>query len=452
MLRPEPHEFGRLAAQGNLVPVVREILADLDTPLSLFRALDDGSTSFLLESVEGGEKWARYSFIGMRRARDLPGARPRGGVGGGRRDAALRGARAIRSRCCARGSRRISPVVAPGLDLPRFTGGAVGHDRLRLGALRRAHPGLESRRARAAGPLVRVSRDRGRLRQRAAHGARGPTRRSAATAPTRWRRYREAEPAIEAVVAKLRGPRPAQPRGEPVRAPMQVRRSMEREAYAEVVKRAKEYVVAGDIFQVVLGFRYTVPLQVDPFTLYRQLRLVNPSPYLFFVRMEGPVLIGSSPEILVRLEGRQIDVRPIAGTRRRGRDAEDEARMEQELTSDPKERAEHLMLVDLGRNDVGPRGGDRLGAGHRVRHGREVLARDAPGLERAGPAARRPRLARPAARHLPDRHALGRAQGARDGDHRRARDACGAAPSAAAAATSTTRATWISRSRSAPCS
>jgi anthranilate synthase component 1 len=165
--------------------------------------------------------------------------------------------------------------------------------------------------------------------------------------------YREAEAGIDAVVSRIRGPREAQPRSAPVRAPMEVRRSMEREAYAEVVKRAKEYVVGGDVFQVVLGFRHTVPLQVDPFELYRQLRLVNPSPYLFFVRMEGPVLISSSPEILVRLEGRQIDVRPIAGTRRRGRDAADEQRMEHELTTDPKERAEHLMLVDLGRNDVG---------------------------------------------------------------------------------------------------
>jgi anthranilate synthase component 1 len=125
------------------------------------------------------------------------------------------------------------------------------------------------------------------------------------------------------------------------------------EAYQEAVKRAKDYVVAGDVFQVVLGLRFSVPLQVEPLLLYRQLRRINPSPYLFFLRMGESVLIGSSPEILVRLEGRQIDVRPIAGTRRRGRDAADDLVMEQELRTDPKEIAEHVMLVDLGRNDAG---------------------------------------------------------------------------------------------------
>jgi anthranilate synthase component 1 len=158
---------------------------------------------------------------------------------------------------------------------------------------------------------------------------------------------------IDALVERIRGPRASDVRRPVVRAPMQVERSMTPEAYQEAVKRAKEYVVAGDVFQVVLGLRFSVPLQVDPLLLYRQLRRINPSPYLFFLRMGPSVLIGSSPEILVRLEGAQIDVRPIAGTRRRGRDSADDQAMEQELRSDPKEIAEHVMLVDLGRNDVG---------------------------------------------------------------------------------------------------
>jgi anthranilate synthase component 1 len=330
---------------------VREILADLDTPLSLFRALDDGRTSFLLESVEGGEKWARYSFIGTG-ARALFRARGRAveWVERGetqRFEAPGDPLEVLRARLA-----EYRPVAPPGLDLPRFTGGAVGmigYDWVRfVERIPDSNPdelGLPD--------LWFVLPETVVVYDNVRHTARVIRHVDLRDGADPDVRYREAEDAIEAVVAKLRGPRPAQPRSEPVRAPMQVRRSMEREAYAEVVKRAKEYVVAGDIFQVVLGFRHTVPLQVDPFTLYRQLRLVNPSPYLFFVRMEGPVLIGSSPEILVRLEGRQIDVRPIAGTRRRGRDAEDERRMEQELVADPKERAEHLMLVDLGRNDVG---------------------------------------------------------------------------------------------------
>jgi anthranilate synthase component 1 len=143
------------------------------------------------------------------------------------------------------------------------------------------------------------------------------------------------------------------PPAPPVRAPMDVQRSMEREAFHDVVKQAKQYIEAGDIFQVVLSQQFRIPLQVDPFTIYRQLRLVNPSPYLFFLRCEGPVILGSSPEALVRLDHGRIDVRPIAGTRRRGADPEEDARLEAELLADAKERAEHLMLVDLGRNDVG---------------------------------------------------------------------------------------------------
>jgi anthranilate synthase component 1 len=134
---------------------------------------------------------------------------------------------------------------------------------------------------------------------------------------------------------------------------MDVERNLTQEAFHEIVKRGKEYIEAGDVFQVVLSQQFKIPLQVDPFLLYRQLRRIDPSPYLFFVRVDGGVLIGASPEILVRVEGERVDVRPIAGTRRRGRDPEDDLVMERELRSDPKEIAEHVMLVDLGRNDVG---------------------------------------------------------------------------------------------------
>jgi anthranilate synthase component 1 len=134
---------------------------------------------------------------------------------------------------------------------------------------------------------------------------------------------------------------------------MDLTRSATREEFHEIVKRAKDYIEAGDIFQVVLSQQFRVPLQVDPFTLYRQLRSINPSPYLFFMRCEGPVMIGSSPEALVRLSDRRIDIRPIAGTRRRGATPEEDEELEVGLLADQKERAEHLMLVDLGRNDVG---------------------------------------------------------------------------------------------------
>ena len=165
--------------------------------------------------------------------------------------------------------------------------------------------------------------------------------------------YRRESIAIDAVAARLREPLPALPRQPVVRQPMDVIASHTPEQYQDAVKRAREYIEAGDIFQVVLGQRWRMPLQVDPFSIYRQLRRVDPSPYLFFLRCEGAVLIGASPEILVRLRGDTIEVRPLAGTRRRGRTPEEDLAMERELLADPKERAEHVMLVDLGRNAVG---------------------------------------------------------------------------------------------------
>jgi anthranilate synthase component 1 len=165
--------------------------------------------------------------------------------------------------------------------------------------------------------------------------------------------YEAAVADVDAVVKKLREPLPVEAEREAVRASMDLVRSSTRESFHEIVKRAKEYIEAGDIFQVVLSQQFCVPLQVDPFTIYRHLRAINPSPYLFFMRCDGAVMIGSSPESLVRLAGRNIDVRPIAGTRRRGATPEEDDVIEAGLLADEKERAEHLMLVDLGRNDVG---------------------------------------------------------------------------------------------------
>jgi anthranilate synthase component 1 len=345
--RPQADEFAELALRGNLVPVVREVLADLDTPLSLFRQLDDGATSFLLESVQGGEKWARYSLIGV-------GSRARFHAFGSevewtehgetrRFDAHGDPLAVLRARLA-----EFQPVTLPGVELPRFTGGAVGmigYDWVRFIEKNPDPIGLPD--VWFSFPDSVVVYDNLRHTALIVHHVdlrRGRDARAA---------YAEASEKLDALAARIRGPRPADSRNPPVRAPMALERSMTPEAYQEAVKRAKEYVVAGDIFQVVLGLRFTVPLQVEPLMLYRQLRRINPSPYLFFLRMGDSVLIGSSPEILVRLEGAQIDVRPIAGTRRRGRDAAEDLAMEQELRTDPKEIAEHVMLVDLGRNDAG---------------------------------------------------------------------------------------------------
>jgi anthranilate synthase component 1 len=351
LLRPSQEVFEDHARRGNLVPVVRELLADMDTPLSLFRRLDDGRTSFLFESVEGGEKWGRYSFIGTG-ARAIFRAR-------GRDVEWEEGGRCERIRVdgdplelLRAKLARLQAVHPEGAELPRFLGGAVGmvsYDWVRfVEQIPDDNPdeiGMPD--------LWFVLPETVVVFDNVRHTAFLVRYVEVEVGADRARLFRETADALEATVRKLREPLPPEPDSVPVRAPMDLQRSMTREAFHEIVKKAKEYIEAGDIFQVVLSQQFRIPLQVDPFTIYRHLRLINPSPYLFFLRCEGPVVIGSSPEILVRLEDGRIDVRPIAGTRRRGRTPEEDRALEAELLADPKECAEHLMLVDLGRNDVG---------------------------------------------------------------------------------------------------
>ena len=354
MFRPSQEVFEELATRGSRVPVVREMLADMDTPLSLFRRLDDGRTSFLLESVEGEEHWARYSFIGCgsRAIFRATGSDVEWVSGGDEANVERLHAEGdpleiLRERLSAL---RVPPLEEPGL--PPFLGGAVGmvaYDWVRF--VERIPDGNPD----VTGlpdlwfsfPETVVAYDN--VRKSALlirHVDVGPGIDAAAA-------YREVTAELDALVRKLREPLPREPERVPVTAPMDVQRSVSREEFHEAVKRAKDYIEAGDAFQIVLSQQFRIPLQVDPFTIYRQLRLVNPSPYLFFVRCGGPVLIGSSPESQVRLQDGQIDLRPIAGTRRRGDTPEEDLEIETGLLADPKERAEHLMLVDLGRNDLG---------------------------------------------------------------------------------------------------
>jgi anthranilate synthase component 1 len=349
--RPSREAFKSHATRGNLIPVVREVLADLDTPLSLFRRLDDGKTSFLLESVEGGEKWARYSFIGtgtkaIFRAR---GREVEWSEGGETECIHTDGdpLEVLRERLA-----RLRPVIPEGLELPRFVGGAVGvvsYDWVRfVERIPDENPDpLGFPDLWFSLPETVVVYDNVR------HSAQIVRHVEIDPGADLDALYTEAVEAIDATLRRLREPLALLPASPPVRAPMDVKRSMEREEFHEIVKHAKDYIEAGDVFQVVLSLQFRIPLQVDPFTIYRNLRLINPSPYLFFLRCEGPVLLGSSPEALVRLDHGRIDVRPIAGTRRRGETPEEDAALEVELLADEKERAEHLMLVDLGRNDVG---------------------------------------------------------------------------------------------------
>ncbi len=355
MIRPNFEQFCTLRTRGNLIPLVRELLADMDTPLSVFRRLDDGKTSFLLESVEGGEKWARYSFIGTgaRAVFRSRGSEVEWVEFGETRRFSVSGdpLQLLRERMA-----RATPVEIEGIELPRFVGGAVGMvswDWVRfiekipdqnpdeLGAPEVYFVIPETvvvyDNVRHMVSIVRMVEMDATCRDEADLAA----------------LYRSEVEALDAVVHRLRAPLAPEPDSTPIGDGLAVRANTTREGYYEIVRKAKEYIRAGDIFQVVPSQRFTVPLRVDPFLIYRQLRLINPSPYLFYFRCEGNLLVGSSPEILVRLEDGKIDVRPIAGTRKRGKTEAEDLALEADLLADPKERAEHLMLVDLGRNDIG---------------------------------------------------------------------------------------------------
>ncbi len=357
-LSPTREEFRRLAAGGNLVPVYAEVAADLDTPLSAFLRLRPGPYAFLLESVEGGEKWARYSFLGSEPSMVFTAKGSRLSVrhADGRVETikAASPFEALRSLLA-----RFRPVVVPGL--PRFQGGAVGYiayDMVRhVEQLpRRATDDLKLPDAvfMFTDSLLVFDNLRHRL---LVIGNAHITSHDPASLD---RAYDEAVDRIKALLAKLARPaRPPAPLTFPAVEPLVAMgeegftSTMDQATFMERVRQAKEHIAAGDAYQIVIARRIDTELQADPFTVYRALRTINPSPYLFFLRLGKTSIVGSSPEVLVRLEDGRVEERPIAGTHPRGRNEEEDARLAAEMTSDPKERAEHVMLVDLGRNDVG---------------------------------------------------------------------------------------------------
>jgi len=255
--------------------------------------------------------------------------------------------------------------------------------------------------------------------------------------------YDAAVARIDALVARLAAP-PIEP-APPDAAPGEVRSNFTQAAYEKIVGRAKEYIRAGDIIQVVVAQRFELPLAAAPFDVYRCLRTVNPSPYMFYLALGDHALAGASPEVMVRVEDGEVTVRPIAGTRPRGTVEREDVALAAELAADPKERAEHVMLLDLGRKRRRARGGDRHGAGDRELRDRALLARHAPGLQRARHAGARTRLLRRLPRHLPGRHVDRRAQDPRHGDHRGARAGAARVCTAARSATSRSRARWTPR-------
>ncbi len=350
MLRPDYKEFSRLAREFTLVPVVKSVTADLLTPVSAFLAVAANEPdAFLLESIERGEQIGRYTFLGARpylqvRARGKEILLHRGRKREQHRGSVLKIVKEL--------LRQHRPATLPGL--PPFTAGAVGY--FAYDGVRQLEKiGEHAKDDLSLPDCVLMFFDRllafDHLRHQIHIIATADVSRESPR-----RAYDRAVADIAVLEKKLARRLPStqwQHAGTSRKAKLKVHAGTSRGRFMKSVERAKEYIAAGDIFQVVLSQRVDFVPQVAPFNIYRALRTVNPSPYMYFLRMNDVCVLGSSPEMLVRVTGSKLEYRPIAGTHPRGRDEAEDARLEKQMLSDEKERAEHVMLVDLGRNDLG---------------------------------------------------------------------------------------------------
>jgi anthranilate synthase component I len=350
MLHPTFEEFARLATQGNLIPVYQELLMDLETPLSFFQRLERDRYAFLLESVEGSERWARYSFLGTRPYLVFKSRGQNVEIIEGRKKRKLAAEQPLR--VLEDLIKEYRPVAADGV--PPFFGGALGY--VSYDAVERFDRIRNAKREPLGAPEIffifvqtLVAFDNLKHTIKVIDNVR------VGDGKDLRRKYDAAAKRIERLLASV-GKKARRTESRPLTAPereKKFRSNLTPGAYKRSVEKAKEYIEAGDIIQAVLCQRLETTTSADPFEVYRALRLINPSPYMYYLELEGLRVIGSSPETMVRLTGDTIELRPIAGTRRRGATAAEEAALEADLLADPKERAEHIMLVDLGRNDVG---------------------------------------------------------------------------------------------------
>ncbi|MFC1692925.1 anthranilate synthase component I [Candidatus Latescibacterota bacterium] len=348
MIRPDFEEFKHKTGSGTIIPVVKTLLADTETPVSAYLKIRDRSTyNFLLESVEGGEKVARYSFLGadpylIFRSRGTSGTVRDLNTGKERR---FEGDPIGELRKIMANYRTVD---FPGL--PRFTGGGVGffaYDSVRLVE----DIPDETRDDYGNDDIFFMFYDTILVFDSIGHTISLISNVHTDGPGTLEERYHEAVSRIEqfeTLLARRSAPAPSKGKVHSVPVP-----NMDKETFKKSVKRGKEYIYAGDIIQVVLSQRFEREISVAPFDVYRMLRIVNPSPYMFFISTDRVDIVGASPEMLVRVEGDEMEVRPIAGTRPRGRTPEEDKDLAEELLNDEKECAEHVMLLDLGRNDVG---------------------------------------------------------------------------------------------------
>jgi anthranilate synthase component 1 len=350
MLRPDYKEFSSLARDSTLIPVVKSVMADLLTPVSAFLALSRGEEeAFFLESIERGEQIGRYSFLGARPYMRLHARSDEIIIERGKKREVRQGNVLQVAKLLLQQHR---PATVPGL--PPFTAGAVGfcsYDVVRqlekIGDRTKDDLHLPDCVLMFFDRLLAFDHLRHQIHIIAAADVSSESPREAYD-----RALRDIAGLERKFTARLSA-RSLRSQSEKPRGALRVRSATARQDFEQSVRRAKEYIAAGDIFQVVLSQRLDFSPGVAPFDIYRALRGVNPSPYMYFLKMGDTHVLGSSPEMLVRVTGRKLEYRPIAGTRARGRDEAEDHKLEAKMLSDEKERAEHVMLVDLGRNDLG---------------------------------------------------------------------------------------------------
>ena len=349
ILHPSKAEFVKLAKKGNLIPVYAEILADFDTPLSAYRKIGAAEYSYLLESVEGGERMARYSFLGGDPSTIFSSKGDK---------VTIRDGKSVKTYTSKDPIAELKKLLSrykfvKVKGLPRFSGGLVGFFGYDMVRFIEDIPDENPDTLGVPDSLFMLT-DTILIFDHVDHKIKVVS--NAHVKKDVGAAYDEAEKKIESLIARLKDPSQGKAPAAQIkkgRKPPVIRSNFTKEKFEEAVDKAKRYIRAGDIIQVVLSQRLEATTTSDPFQVYRALRSINPSPYMYHLKLGDFCLVGSSPEVMVRCEEGNVELRPIAGTRPRGIGEEDDARLEKELLGDPKERAEHIMLVDLGRNDIG---------------------------------------------------------------------------------------------------
>lgn len=350
MIFPSLSEFKERLKEGNLIPVWEEILADFDTPVSAFKKIESEKYGFLLESVEGGEKWAQYSFLGSEPSVIFRSKGENIEIFEDGNVTKLKGNPIDELRIILS---RYTPVVFD--ELPRFHGGAVGYFSYDIVRFVENLPEIGNDELELWDCVYMIT-DSVLVFDNVNHKVKIIANAYVSDEKDSEKEYGKALIKIKDLKKRLQNSLSNQKEliSDNRKSPgVDLESNFEKQDFEEAVRKTKEYIRAGDIIQAVISQRWKTDLVVDPFDLYRALRVLNPSPYMFYLKVDNQFIIGSSPEVMVRVEGNKVESRPIAGTRPRGKDKDEDVTLEEELLSDPKERAEHIMLVDLARNDLG---------------------------------------------------------------------------------------------------